>query len=319
MLPKELDHEDGELTATQKVRRSAVADAVRRPGRRHLRRGSTHDRLSAEGGAARASGVGSVYALLALGLRHHLQGDPGDQLRPAGPDARRRRAGQPPGRPARLLGRAAAGRAAAPPCSALGVERGAVRPMVGRPAFVVAIITLGVDVAIRVVVNVFIGLDVRNVARPVGPGELADRLGARCEQRHVAAFLATARAGRRAVRVLPVHPDGPGDAGGRRRPGSRAGAGRLGRRGVRAVAGRWPARWPRSAARSPPPAAASTAHLWLIALVALPVIILGGLDSLPGAVIGGLARRRGAGARRPPTRTTCPGWAATSRSSRRTC
>jgi branched-chain amino acid transport system permease protein len=30
-------------------------------------------------------------------------------------------------------------------------------------------------------------------------------------------------------------------------------------------------------------------NLWLIALVALPVIILGGLDSLPGAVIGGLA------------------------------
>lgn len=29
--------------------------------------------------------------------------------------------------------------------------------------------------------------------------------------------------------------------------------------------------------------------LWLTALVALPVIILGGLDSLPGAVVGGLA------------------------------
>ena len=28
--------------------------------------------------------------------------------------------------------------------------------------------------------------------------------------------------------------------------------------------------------------------LWIIALVALPVIILGGLDSLPGAVVGGL-------------------------------
>ena len=30
-------------------------------------------------------------------------------------------------------------------------------------------------------------------------------------------------------------------------------------------------------------------QLWIIALVALPAIILGGLDSLPGAVIGGLA------------------------------
>jgi branched-chain amino acid transport system permease protein len=30
-------------------------------------------------------------------------------------------------------------------------------------------------------------------------------------------------------------------------------------------------------------------NLWLIAFVALPVIILGGLDSLVGAVVGGLA------------------------------
>jgi long-chain acyl-CoA synthetase len=27
LLPKELDHEDGELTATQKIKRSAMADA----------------------------------------------------------------------------------------------------------------------------------------------------------------------------------------------------------------------------------------------------------------------------------------------------
>jgi branched-chain amino acid transport system permease protein len=32
---------------------------------------------------------------------------------------------------------------------ALGVERAAIRPMIGRPAFVVAIITLGVDVVVR--------------------------------------------------------------------------------------------------------------------------------------------------------------------------
>ncbi len=30
-------------------------------------------------------------------------------------------------------------------------------------------------------------------------------------------------------------------------------------------------------------------QIWIVALVALPAIILGGLDSLPGAVIGGLA------------------------------
>ncbi|MEV1143131.1 branched-chain amino acid ABC transporter permease, partial [Micromonospora sp. NPDC049799] len=72
---------------------------------------------------------------------------------------------------------------------ALGVERTAVRPMVGRPAFVVAIITLGVDVAVRVVVNAFIGLDVRHVGDPwglrtltIGPVEV--------QQRHLAAVVA---------------------------------------------------------------------------------------------------------------------------------
>ena len=44
-----------------------------------------------------------------------------------------------------------------------GLERTTIRPMIGRPVFVVAIITLGLDIAIRVVVNVFIGPDVRNV------------------------------------------------------------------------------------------------------------------------------------------------------------
>ena len=37
MLPKELDHEDGELTATQKVKRSAIAKLFERPGRGHVR------------------------------------------------------------------------------------------------------------------------------------------------------------------------------------------------------------------------------------------------------------------------------------------
>lgn len=51
---------------------------------------------------------------------------------------------------------------------ALGIERVAIRPMVGRPVFVVAIITLGVDVVVRVVVNGFIGRDVRQVGDPWG-------------------------------------------------------------------------------------------------------------------------------------------------------
>ncbi|MGW3352689.1 branched-chain amino acid ABC transporter permease [Nonomuraea rubra] len=51
---------------------------------------------------------------------------------------------------------------------ALAIERVAIRPMVGRPVFVVAIITLGIDVVLRVVVNAFIGRDVRQVGDPWG-------------------------------------------------------------------------------------------------------------------------------------------------------
>ena len=53
-------------------------------------------------------------------------------------------------------------------CSALFVERTAIRPMVGRPVFVVAIITIGVDIAIRVVANGFIGLGARPIGDPWG-------------------------------------------------------------------------------------------------------------------------------------------------------
>src|SRR5215216_3193603 len=72
---------------------------------------------------------------------------------------------------------------------ALGVERVAVRPMVGRPAFTVAIITLGVDVAVRVVVNAFIGLDVRHVGDPWGLS-VVELGGLRVQERHLA-MLAT--------------------------------------------------------------------------------------------------------------------------------
>ena len=67
MLPKELDHEDGELTATQKVKR--VRDRRRcssDTGRRHVRREPRHDRVPR--GVLRGLGTGSIYALLALGF-----------------------------------------------------------------------------------------------------------------------------------------------------------------------------------------------------------------------------------------------------------
>src|SRR5439155_18582045 len=67
----------------------------------------------------------------------------------------------------------------------LGVERTMIRPMVGKPVFVVAIITLGIDIAIRVVVNGYIGLDVRQVGDPWGLSQV-DILGVAVQQRHLA-------------------------------------------------------------------------------------------------------------------------------------
>jgi branched-chain amino acid transport system permease protein len=170
---------------------------------------------------------------------------------------------------------------------ALGVERAAVRPMVGRPTFAVAIITLGVDVAVRVVVNGFIGLDVRNVADPWGLDTVAI-VGIHMQQRHLAAIITTAAlvaalfAFFRFTRTGLAMRAAAYDQETALAQGVSVGAvfalswGLAG--GLAAVAGTFAAA-----------GAGVDVSLWLIALTALPVIILGGLDSLPGAVIGGLA------------------------------
>jgi len=169
---------------------------------------------------------------------------------------------------------------------ALGVERVVVRPMVGKPAFVVAIITLGVDVALRVVVNGFIGTDVRQVRDPWGL-ETVTLAGLQVEQRHIAmlvtatalvaalfAFFRYTRMGL-AMRAASYDQEAAlaqGVSVGAVFALSWALAG-----GLAAVAGTFAA-----------VGSSVDGSLWLIALIALPVIILGGLDSLPGAVVGGL-------------------------------
>jgi branched-chain amino acid transport system permease protein len=170
---------------------------------------------------------------------------------------------------------------------ALGVERLAVRPMVGRPAFVVAIITLGVDVAVRVVVNAFIGLDVRNVLDPWGLRTVGIG-GIDMQQRHLAAFLTTAAlvaalfAFFRFTRMGLAMRAAAYDQEAALAQGVSVGT-------VFALS--WGLAGALAAVAGTFAAAGSSvdAGLWLIALTALPVIILGGLDSLPGAVVGGLA------------------------------
>jgi branched-chain amino acid transport system permease protein len=169
---------------------------------------------------------------------------------------------------------------------ALGVERVAVRPMVGRPAFAVAIITLGVDVVIRVVAIAFIGIDIRQVGDPWGLDSVTI-FGAAMQQRHLAMIATTAvlvtvlflffRYTRMGLAMRAAAYDQEAALA----------------NGV-SVSAVFAVSWAIAGALAAFGGAFAAAggnleqSLWLIALVALPVIILGGLDSLPGAVLGGL-------------------------------
>ena len=170
---------------------------------------------------------------------------------------------------------------------ALFIERTAIRPMVGRPAFVVAIITIGIDIAVRVVASGFIGLGARPIPNPWGL-ERVDVLGLRIQERHLVAmatlvvivsvlfwFYQYTRYGL-AMRAAAFDQEAAltqGVSVGSVFALSWALAGALA-----AIAGTLLAT-----------SAGVDRQIWIVALVALPAIILGGLDSLPGAVIGGLA------------------------------
>ena len=169
----------------------------------------------------------------------------------------------------------------------LTIERLALRPMVGHPVFIVAIITIGVDVVVRVIANRFIGVNVLSVG--VSWKLDAYTFGSvRVQQRYVWMFLITmvlvavllaffkfSRTGL-AMRATSFDQEvalAQGISVGTVFAISWAIAGALA-----AVAGSF--------------VGAGTTidqQTWVIALVALPAIILGGLDSVGGAVIGGLA------------------------------
>jgi branched-chain amino acid transport system permease protein len=176
--------------------------------------------------------------------------------------------------------------AAAVALLAMGVERTVLRPMIGKPVFVISIITLGVDIVIRVIVNAYIGLDVRPVGAPWGLSTTR-LLGVEVQQRHLIMFVTTMvlvtvlfaffRYSRMGLAMRAVAFDqevalAQGVSVGMVFMLSWAIAGALATiAGVFVSTG-----------------AGVDQQLWLIALKALPVIILGGLDSLGGAVIAGL-------------------------------
>ncbi|GAA4685394.1 branched-chain amino acid ABC transporter permease [Nocardioides nanhaiensis] len=170
---------------------------------------------------------------------------------------------------------------------ALVVERLAIRPMVGKEVFVVAIITIGIDIAIRVVANGFIGLGARPIGFPWGLDRV-ELLGLQVQIRHLVMmgtvavvvallflFFQKTRYGL-AMRAAAFDQEaamtqGVSVGGVFAMSWAMAGA-------LAAIAGSLLAT-----------GAGVDRQLWLVALAALPAIILGGLDSLEGAVVGGLA------------------------------
>lgn len=174
--------------------------------------------------------------------------------------------------------------------AALGaaIERVVLRPMVGKPVFVLAIITIGIDVVLRVVANRYMGPQARPIEYP-GGSKSFDIAGVSITHQRVGLIAVTvvtviavglffryAKAGL-AMRATAL------DQETALAQGIRVGAifalawAMAG--GLAAIAGTF-------IASSGVGIEQST---WQIALKALPAIIIGGLDSVPGAVVGGLA------------------------------
>lgn len=169
----------------------------------------------------------------------------------------------------------------------VGVERAALRPMIGKPVFVISIITLGVDVVIRVVVNGYIGINVRPIGDPWGL-KTTSLFGIAVEQRFlvmfgttmvlVAVLFAFFRYSRMGLAMRAAALDQEVALA----------------QGV-SVGTVFALSWAIAAAMAAiagvfvSSGAGVDQTLWIVALKALPVIILGGLDSLGGALVAGLA------------------------------
>jgi branched-chain amino acid transport system permease protein len=182
---------------------------------------------------------------------------------------------------------AVSGAAIATAIIALVFERAAVRPMVGKAVFTIAIITIGIDIMLRQVVNGPIGIGARPIGFPWGIDTI-EVLGISVQIRHLVMMGTMLVVGAALYLFFQRSPFGlamraasfdqeaamtQGVSVGAVFATSWALAGALA-----AVAGALVAT-----------GAGVDRQLWVIALIALPAIILGGLDSLEGAVVGGLA------------------------------
>lgn len=168
------------------------------------------------------------------------------------------------------------------------VERLALRPMLGKPVFTLAIITIGVDIVLRILSNRYMGANPRIVTYP-GGSERYEFFGLSISHQRLGLIAVTtvtvialglffryAKAGL-AMRATAINQETALAQG--IRVGAIFALAWAIAGGLAAIAGTF--------------VAAGSAGIeqttWIIALKALPAIIIGGLDSIQGAVIGGLA------------------------------
>ncbi len=168
------------------------------------------------------------------------------------------------------------------------VERLALRPMVGKPVFTLAIITIGVDIVLRIFANRYMGPDPRSITFPNG-SERYEFWGLSISHQRLALIAVTAvtvialglffryaKAGL-AMRATALNQETALAQG--IRVGAIFALAWAIAGGLAAIAGTFVAT----------SGAGLEQNTWIIALKALPAIIIGGLDSIQGAVIGGLA------------------------------
>lgn len=167
------------------------------------------------------------------------------------------------------------------------VERLALRPMVGKPVFVIAIITIGIDIVLRIVANRYIGVQAKVVGDPWGFDTV---LVGGVFVRHqtialvvitavvVLALVAFFRYTRYGLAMRATAIDQETSLAQGIKVGAMFALGWALAGGLAAIAGTFLAA-----------GAGLDQATWIIALKALPAIIIGGLDSLEGAVVGGLA------------------------------
>lgn len=167
------------------------------------------------------------------------------------------------------------------------VERLALRPMVGKPVFTLAIITIGVDIVLRIFTNRYMGPDPRSVTYPNGSDRI-EFFGLSISQHRLGLMAVTAvtvialglffryaKTGL-AMRATALNQETALAQG--IRVGTMFALAWAIAGGLAAIAGTFVAAT----------GAGLEQNTWIIALKALPAIIIGGLDSIPGAVIGGL-------------------------------